>query len=63
MNAESIKTFRPISCYIVFYKIIAKILANRMQVVIGDIIDPAHSNFIPKRQFMDTVLLALELVK
>lgn len=45
------------------YKIIAKILANKMQKVIADVIDPAKSGFIPRRQLLDNVLLSSELIK
>lgn len=37
-NASSLADYRPISCCNVPYKFISKILANRLQVVIGDLI-------------------------
>lgn len=63
LHVTSIKQFRPISCCIVLYRIVAKILAKRLRLVIGDIVNPAQSGFIPGRQIVDNILLASELIK
>ncbi|XP_020249117.1 uncharacterized protein LOC109826498 [Asparagus officinalis] len=55
--------FRPISCCNCLYKFISKILANRLQSVIGSIISEAQSAFVKGRQISNNILLAHELVK
>ncbi|KAL2237634.1 UNVERIFIED_CONTAM: hypothetical protein Sindi_0955100 [Sesamum indicum] len=54
--------FRPISCCNVLYKIIAKLLVQRLSVVLDKIISPCHGAFIPGRSIGDNILLAQELL-
>ena len=54
--------FRPISLVGSMYKILAKILANRLKVVIGSVISGAQSAFIKGRQILDGILVANEIV-
>ena len=42
------------------YKIIAKILANRFCVVVGDIISASQNAFLRDRQILDPILIANE---
>lgn len=49
-NASNVKDFRPIACCTVIYKLISKILTNRMQAVIGDVVNSAQTGFIPDFQ-------------
>lgn len=44
------------------YKILAKMLARRLQKVIGSIIGPQQSSFIKGRQILDGALIASELI-
>ncbi|GKD20760.1 putative RNA-directed DNA polymerase, eukaryota, reverse transcriptase zinc-binding domain protein [Tanacetum coccineum] len=53
-NPIFIKDFRPISLISVHYKIIAKILANRLTKVIDKIASPEQSTFIAGRQIFDS---------
>lgn len=62
-NPSSIKEYRPIACCTVLYKLIAKILANRIQKVIATIISDTQAGFIPSRKVVDNIILAHELVK
>ncbi|XP_010430719.1 PREDICTED: uncharacterized protein LOC104714953 [Camelina sativa] len=57
------KDYRPISCCNVLYKLISKILANRLKAFLPDFIAPNQSAFIKDRLLMENLLLATELVK
>ncbi|GJU71912.1 retrovirus-related pol polyprotein from transposon TNT 1-94 [Tanacetum coccineum] len=52
-EAKMVKDFRPISLIGSLYKIIAKILANRLVVVLGDIVNEVQSAFVADRQILD----------
>lgn len=62
-NADKVSKFRPISCCYVLYKIISKILANRLKVVLESIIGKTQSAFVPSRLIFDNILLSHELIK
>lgn len=62
-NASHPKDFRPIACYNVLYKILTKMLANRMMGVLNGIVSKAQSTFIPDRNISDNILTCHELVK
>ncbi|GJY08595.1 putative RNA-directed DNA polymerase, partial [Tanacetum coccineum] len=57
-----VSDFRPISLIGAQYKIIAKILANRLSRVIDSIISPEQTAFIRGRQILDGPLLVNELI-
>ena len=61
-NPSSTAQFRPISLCNSFYKIIAKILDNRMRPILKKIIDPVQSAFVPKRSIHDNILLTHEIM-
>nr|GFA82351.1 RNA-directed DNA polymerase, eukaryota [Tanacetum cinerariifolium] len=52
-DANLVKDFRPISLIGNIYKIIAKILVNRLVGVLGDIVNEVQSAFIAERQILD----------
>ncbi|GKC20760.1 RNA-directed DNA polymerase, eukaryota [Tanacetum coccineum] len=60
-NANMVKDFRPISLIGSLYKIIAKILANRLVVVLGDIVNKVQSAFVADRQILDDPFILNEV--
>ncbi|GJZ28167.1 RNA-directed DNA polymerase, eukaryota [Tanacetum coccineum] len=62
-NANLVKDFRPISLIGSMYKIIAKILANRLVGVLGDIVNEVQSAFIAERQILDGPFILNEVLQ
>nr|GEX08159.1 RNA-directed DNA polymerase, eukaryota [Tanacetum cinerariifolium] len=61
-DAKLVKDFRPISVIGSFYKIIAKILANRLSLVMSDLISDVQSAFVSNRQILDGPFILSELI-
>lgn len=59
---SSIIHFCPISLRNVLYKIITKLIINWMKEVLGDLIAPSQSRFIPGHQMVDNIIICQELL-
>ncbi|GJX71997.1 RNA-directed DNA polymerase, eukaryota, reverse transcriptase zinc-binding domain protein [Tanacetum coccineum] len=60
---KKVLDYRPIACCNVLYKIISKILTNRIKTALCKIVSPTQSAFIPGRQITDNILLTQELLR
>lgn len=59
-NVENMTDLRLIALCNVLYNIIAKVLANRLKVILPDVISEIQSSFVLGRSISDNVLVAFE---
>lgn len=59
-SPQCLNDFRPISLVGSLYKILAKFLANRLQLVIGSAISNTKSTFVKNRKILDGILIVNE---
>ena len=61
-GAEDLGEFRPISLLGGLYKLMAKVLANRLKMVLDKVISADQNAFVTERQILDASLIANEVV-
>ena len=52
--------FRPISLCNVIFKIVSKVLVNRLKLILGSIISECQSAFVANRMIIDNFLISFE---
>ena len=55
---EELRDFRSISLVGGLYKLLAKVLANRLKKVVGKVVSSAQNAFVEGRQILDAALIA-----
>lgn len=61
-HPNSFRMYRPISLYTVTYKIITKIIANRLQELLPDMIGPHQTSFVPDGHITENIIVAQEII-
>lgn len=61
--AQTMKDFRPIACCNLLYKVISKLLSNRLKKILPLAIEPNQCAFIKGRLLLENIYLANEVVK
>ena len=62
-QACALGDYRPISCCNIVYKLISKIIANRLKPILTKCVSPNQAAFLKGRSLRKNVLLATELIK
>ncbi|XP_026399373.1 uncharacterized protein LOC113295237 [Papaver somniferum] len=60
-NVASAVNYRPIALCNVLYKVVAKIITNKLSPLLDNLIDKTHSAFISGRQILDNIVVAKEI--
>ncbi|XP_019095488.1 PREDICTED: uncharacterized protein LOC104763031 [Camelina sativa] len=62
-GADDLKDFRPISCLNTNYKVVSRIISDRLKQILPSIILPNQTDFINDRLLIENVLLASEVLQ
>jgi hypothetical protein len=60
-NPDHLKDLCPISLCNVVYKLISKVIVNRLKIILGEAVSPNQSALVPGRLISDNTILAYEM--
>lgn len=62
-HADTITNYRPITCCNTIYKVVSKMLTNRLKQILPEIISPNQSAFVAGRTIVQNILICQDLVR
>ncbi|XP_060217139.1 uncharacterized protein LOC132644565 [Lycium barbarum] len=62
-HAEAVGYYRPIACFNTIYKVVSKVLSNRLKIVLPSIISANQSAFVKGRTIVQNILICQDLVR
>ncbi|XP_021598828.1 uncharacterized protein LOC110604828 [Manihot esculenta] len=61
-GTDNLQAFRPISLCNVIYKLVTKVLVNKLKDVLSSLIGPEQSSFVPGRQIINNIVVFQEVL-
>ena len=61
-GADCLSLFRPISLCNTIYKLVTKVLVNRIRPMLNNLVSPLQTAFVPGRKGMDNMIIVQELI-
>ena len=61
-SPESLSNYRPISLCNTTYKIVTKIIVNRIRPFLSELVSPLQATFVPGRKGLDNAIIVQELI-
>jgi hypothetical protein len=61
-QAHQAKQYKPIALCNVIYKLLMKVIARRLKLILPTIISPEQSGYVKGRQILDSIILAHEVI-
>ena len=62
IGANYLSLYKPISLCIIIYKIITKIIVQRLRPFLDKLVSPLQATFVPRRKGLDNMIIVQELI-
>ena len=61
-NPQMVSQLRPIGLCNVAYKVVSKVIVNRIKPILDKVVAPTQASFVPGRQITDNIVIAQEML-